>query len=67
MHKPKIEITQQFGFDWHQQQHYLGPVFSYALSPHWSIHVEPLAGLTHVSDPFVLRIGVGYMGAVKQF
>ncbi len=50
----------QFGFDWHRQQHYLGPVFSYALSPGWSVRVEPTFGLSDVSDRFVLRMGLGY-------
>jgi hypothetical protein len=52
--------TDQFGFDWHRQQHYVGPVFSYAVSKNWTIHVEPAIGLSDVSDPFVLRMGVGY-------
>lgn len=50
----------KFGFYWRQQQQYLGPVFSYALSRHWSLHVEPTWGLSRVSDPVVLRFGVGY-------
>lgn len=49
--------TDQFGFDWHRQQHYVGPVFSYAVSKNWIIHVEPAIGLSDVSDPFVLRMG----------
>jgi hypothetical protein len=52
--------TGQFGFDWPRQQQYIGPVFSYALSPQWSLHLEPAVGLSDVSDRFVLRIGVGY-------
>ncbi len=52
--------TDQFGFDWPREQQYLGPVFSYALSRRWSVHVEPTFGLSDVSDPFVLRMGVGY-------
>ena len=52
--------TNQFGFDWHRQQQYLGPVFSYSLSQNWSVHMEPAFGLSDVSDPFVLRMGVGY-------
>jgi len=52
--------TKQFGFDWPRQQQYVGPVFSYALSRKWSLHVEPAFGLSDVSDPFVLRMGVGY-------
>jgi hypothetical protein len=52
--------TNQFGFDWPREQQYLGPVFSYDLSQHWSIHVEPTFGLSGVSDPFVLRVGLAY-------
>jgi hypothetical protein len=50
----------QFGFYWQRQQHYVGPVFSYAVSKHWTVHVEPAFGLSVVSDPFMLRMGVGY-------
>ena len=52
--------THQFGFDWDRQQHYVGPVFSYALSRNWSFRVEPTVGLSRVSDPFVLRMGASY-------
>jgi hypothetical protein len=52
--------THQFGFYWQRQQHYLGPVFSYALSPQWTFRLEPTFGLSDVSDPFVLRIGLAY-------
>ena len=52
--------TDQFGFDFSHQQHYVGPAFSYAVSPHWSVNVEPAFGLSGVSDPFVLRMGLGY-------
>ncbi len=52
--------TDQFGFDWPRQQQYVGPVFSYALPRHWTVHAEPAFGLSDVSDPFVLRMGVGY-------
>ena len=52
--------THKFGFDWDQQQHYAGPVFSYALSENWSVRVEAAVGLSRVSDPFVLRTGVSY-------
>jgi hypothetical protein len=50
----------QFGFDWQRQQQYLGPVFSYALAPKWTFRLEPTFGLSDVSDPFVLRIGLEY-------
>jgi len=52
--------TSQFGFDWPRQQQYLGPAFSYAISPRLSIQVEPTFGLSGVSDPFVFRVGVAY-------
>ncbi len=52
--------TDQFGFYWQRQQQYLGPVFSYALSKNWTAHVEPTSGLSAVSDPLVLRMGIGY-------
>jgi hypothetical protein len=52
--------TEQFGFDWQRQQQYVGPVFSYSLSKHWTVHLEPAFGLSDVSDPFMLRMGVGY-------
>ena len=57
--------THKFGFDWDHQQHYAGPVFSYALSRNWSLRVEAAAGLSRVSDPFVLRMGVSY--SIDQF
>ncbi len=52
--------TDQFGFYWQRQQHYVGPVFNYSLSKHWTVHIEPSFGLSNVSDPFMLRMGVGY-------
>ena len=50
--------NQRLGFYWGTQQQYLGPVFSYALSHRWSVRLEPAFGLSNVSDPFVLRMGV---------
>jgi hypothetical protein len=52
--------THHFGFDWQRQQHYVGPVVSYSVSRQWTVHVEPAFGLSDVSDPFMLRMGVGY-------
>jgi hypothetical protein len=52
--------TDQFGFDWQRQQQYVGPVFSYSVSKHWTVHAGLAFGLSDVSDPFVLRMGVGY-------
>lgn len=52
--------TDEFGLHWNRQQHYVGPVFTYALSQVWSVRVEPAIGLSAVSDRFVLRMGVAY-------
>jgi len=57
--------THKFGLDWDHQQHYAGPVFSYALSQNWSFRVESAIGLSRVSDPLVLRMGVSY--SIDQF
>jgi hypothetical protein len=57
--------THQFGFDWNRQQHYAGPVFGYTLSRNWILRVEAAVGLSRVSDPFVLRMGVSY--SIDQF
>jgi hypothetical protein len=57
--------THKFGLDWDHQQHYAGPVFSYALSRNWSLRVEAAAGLSRVSDPFLLRTGLSY--SIDQF
>jgi len=53
--------NERFGFYWNSQQHYIGPVFTYDLSSRWSMRLEPAVGLSDVSDPFMLRIGVAYM------
>jgi hypothetical protein len=52
--------THQFGFYWQREQQYVGSVFSYNVSKHWTAHVEPTIGLSDVSDPFMLRMGVGF-------
>jgi hypothetical protein len=52
--------TDQFGFDWQRQQQYVGAVCNYSVSKHWTVQIEPAFGLSDVSDPFVLRMGVGY-------
>ena len=49
----------QFGFHRDRQQHYVGPVFTYTVSPHWSVTLQPAFGLSAVSDPFILRMGIG--------
>ena len=53
--------NQNFGFDWNAQQHYLGAVLMYSISPNWTVRFEPAFGLSDVSDPFMLRTGLSYM------
>jgi len=53
--------NERFGFYWNSQQHYVGPVFTYDFSSRWSVRLEPAVGLSNVSDPFMLRMGVAYM------
>lgn len=52
--------THQFGLNRARQQHYVGPVFSYVMSKRWTATAEPTFGLSPVSDPFVLRMSIGY-------
>lgn len=58
--------NERLGFYWSSQQHYLGPVFTYDLSSRWSVRLEPAVGLSNVSDPFMLRMGVAYMFGSHQ-
>jgi hypothetical protein len=51
----------KFGLRWNAQQHYLGPILTYDVSARCSLRIETAFGLSDVSDPLVLRIGVGYM------
>ena len=53
--------NQRFGFYRNSQQHYLGPILTYAFSSRWSVRIEPAFGLSDVSDHFILRTGVAYM------
>jgi hypothetical protein len=53
--------NERFGFYRNAQQHYIGAVFTYDLSPRWSVRVEPAFGLSNVSDRFMLRTGVAYI------
>ena len=48
--------THEFGLHRDRQQHYVGPVFSYVVSPHFTVTMEPTFGLSTVSDPFIMRI-----------
>jgi len=52
--------TNEFGFYWQREQQYLGPVFTYSLTPNVRLRLETTFGLSNVSDPFVLRIGLDY-------
>lgn len=52
--------TQRFGFFWHREQQYLGPVLSYSLARHLRFRLEPTFGLSDASDRFVLRMGFDY-------
>src|SRR5450756_3208715 len=56
--------NERFGFYWNAQQHYLGPVLTYSISSRWSVRLEPAVGLSDVSDPFVLRMGVMYLSLI---
>ena len=51
----------RFGVYPDEEQHYIGPVITYDLSPRWSLRAGAACGLTTMSDPFVLRLGVAYM------
>jgi hypothetical protein len=53
--------NERFGFYRNAQQHYLGAVFTYDLSPRWSVRVEPAFGLSGMSDHFMMRTGVAYV------
>lgn len=51
--------TRAFGFRPSRQEHYLGPIVLYHLSPRWMVHAQLAAGLTAPSD-HLLRVNVGY-------
>jgi hypothetical protein len=53
--------NERFGFYHSAQQHYLGAVFTYDISPRWSVRLEPAVGLSSTSDHFMLRTGVAYV------
>ena len=50
--------TNAFGF--HQTAHYLAPVVSWQISDNASLRFSPAIGLTHDSDPVLLRFGYSY-------
>jgi hypothetical protein len=55
-----LEIRSWTRMNWQRRQQYLGPVFSPSASKRWTVRVAPPFGLSGVSDPFMLRMGVGY-------
>jgi hypothetical protein len=48
------------GFGFHETAHYIAPVISWQLSDNASVHVSPAIGLTHLSNPVLLRFGYSY-------
>lgn len=44
----------------HDTAHYIAPVIGWQISDNSSIHVSPGIGLTHVSNPVLLRFGYSY-------
>jgi hypothetical protein len=53
--------THRFGFFWSREQQYLGPLFTYSMTPGLRFRLEPTFGLSNASDHFVLRMGLDYM------
>jgi hypothetical protein len=48
------------GFGFHDTSHYAGPVISWQLSDNSALHFSPAIGLTHQSNPVLLRFGYSY-------
>lgn len=48
------------GFGLHDTTHYLAPIISWQLSDNASLHISPAIGLTHSSNPVLLRFGYSY-------
>ena len=44
----------------HETAHYIAPVIRWQFSDNSSIHFSPAVGLTHVSNPVLLRFGYSY-------
>jgi hypothetical protein len=44
----------------HETAHYLAPVIRWQIGDNSSIHFSPAIGLTHVSNPAILRLGYSY-------
>jgi hypothetical protein len=50
--------TERFGFA--ETAHYLAPVIAWRLSDNMTLHFSPGFGLTHVSEPALIRFGYSY-------
>jgi len=48
------------GFGFHNTAHYFAPVLSWQISNNTSLHFSPAIGLTHKSNPVLLRFGYSY-------
>ena len=48
------------GFGLHNTTHYLGPVISWQVSDNAALHFSPAIGLTHESNPVLVRFGYSY-------
>lgn len=48
------------GFGLHDTAHYLAPVIAWQISDNASLHFSPAIGLTHDSNPVLLRFGYSY-------
>ncbi len=48
------------GFGFHDTAHYLAPVLSWQISDNTSLRFSPAIGLTHSSNPVLLRLGYSY-------
>jgi hypothetical protein len=48
------------GFGFHDTAHYAAPVISWQVSDNASLHFSPAIGLTHLSNPVLLRFGYSY-------
>lgn len=49
-----------FGFGLRNTAHYVGPVISWQVSDNSAIHFSPSIGITHNSDPLLIRFGYSY-------
>lgn len=48
------------GFGFHDTSHYAGPVIAWQMSDNNSLYFSPAIGLTHQSNPLLLRFGYSY-------